>query len=88
MKARDDLIDYKRALPTCKKHRPGGGARAKCVICAMIEYVHALSEISHAITGDTVSRFDIDHDLGRLVKDVKRTLKQLGYRPRSKQIED
>ena len=74
------LSDYQAAFPTCDKHRPSGGARAGCLVCAGVKYSYAISRIDYACGEPNemeCSAYDVHQNEDEVVKKVQGLAKQL-----------
>jgi len=69
--------EYLKALPTCDEHRPNGGSRSQCVICAQIKLAAALSRIDY-LSGQQnemeVSSYDLHCDEQEVVRHVEKLI--------------
>jgi hypothetical protein len=74
------LADYKNAAPLCGEHQPNGGARATCLVCALIADSAALSRIDY-LCGEPnemeLSGYDVHCNEDAVVKNVERLSKRL-----------
>lgn len=43
-----ELSQYKASAPLCEEHKPNGGARATCLVCACIKLSAAIDRIDYA----------------------------------------
>lgn len=68
------LAQYRASMPTCEEHKPVGGARGGCLICACIKYSYTLSRIDYACGSPNeqiVSGYDVHCDEEEVVKNVR-----------------
>ena len=80
-----DLLDHKKSAPLCDKHKPTGGARSVCLICAIRAQQVCLSKISYACEPPNemeVSAYDWHGDEDSVVDQVKKAI------ARTKVLED
>ncbi len=69
-----ELQAHRDAAPLCDKHRPSGGKRAVCPICALQSLSHALSRISYLCSEPNEMEcgpYDVHCDEGAVVKQVE-----------------
>lgn len=74
------IAELEKALPTCDKHKPMGGARATCVVCAGIKLSGALSQISYLCGPPNemeVSEYDTHYDEQLVVEQVRKSIAEL-----------
>ena len=73
------LQRYKDAAPLCEEHKPSGGARSSCLVCACIKLSSALSRISYACEEPNekeVSAYDLHYDPELVVEQVQKAVKR------------
>ena len=74
-----ELLALRAAAPLCEKHKPNGGTRSNCLVCALIENAYALSRIDY-ICGEPneyeVSGYDVHCDQGVVVLRVEKLREQ------------
>ena len=72
--------ELEKALPTCDEHKPRGGARATCIICACEKLSGALSQISYLCGPPNeleVSEYDTHYDEQLVVEQVRKRIAEL-----------
>ena len=70
---------YQHAAPLCENHRPDGGVRAMCLVCAIERLQSALSRIDYLCMEPNemgVSDYDCHYDEEAVVRRVEAALKQ------------
>ena len=75
-----DLLDHKKSAPLCDKHKPTGGARSVCLICAIRAQQVCLSKISYACEPPNemeVSAYDWHGDEDSVVDQVKKAIARI-----------
>lgn len=73
--ARHTLRELEDATRLCEKHRPNGGVRAMCLICAGLKLQAALSRVSYACEEPNemeCSAYDVHADEDAVIEQVKR----------------
>lgn len=76
-KLKTQFQQYKRAAPLCDRHKPTGGARGNCLVCAVEEMRTALSQIDYLCGPENdmqVSGYDVHADPQLVVKHVRSIL--------------
>jgi len=74
------ITELEKALPTCDEHKPRGGARATCIICACEKLSGALSQISYLCGPPNeleVSEYDTHYDEQLVVEQVRKRIAEL-----------
>lgn len=74
------IAELEKALPTCDEHKPRGGARATCIICACEKLSGALSQISYLCGPPNeleVSEYDTHYDEQLVVEQVRKRIAEL-----------
>lgn len=69
-----ELAEAKKAFPWCEEHKPSGGTRSGCPICAIEILNSTISRIDYACEQPNemgVSQYDIDYNEDRVVKRVQ-----------------
>ena len=72
-----DYEEYKRSAPLCSTHAVPGGARAGCLVCIIIRFSRALSEIDYLCGTPNemrVSSYDIHCDEQTVIEHVRKKL--------------
>ena len=80
-----ELLQLGMATQLCSKHQPNGGARSRCLDCAVEEFSAYMVFIAAAVNGvhpHSVTNYDMDGNGDRVVQDVRAKMKEL------KQLQD
>ena len=80
-----ELLQLGMATQLCSKHQPKGGARSRCLVCAVEEFSAYMVFIDAAVNGvhpHSVTNYDMDGNGDRVVQDVRAKMKEL------KQLQD
>ena len=74
---------YEASAPLCEKHKPNGGTRSVCLVCALIEDAYALSRIDY-LCGEPneyeVSSYDVSRNPEAVVEHVRDQLADVEWR--------